>query len=223
MRAIRSKLDADRLAEAHLLLSRWHNDPRLSPIQARELEQLLDQVTGTVIYSRKHLLEEPYIVRSGDTLTRIAQQYGVPVGLLAKINGIGDGQQPRPGQELKVVRGPFDAVVDLTGRELTVMLGDRYAGRFPIGIGRNLRGAEGVHQVTDKTVRPASYDANQVADPSNPLGRRWIGLGEQLGIHGTNDPKDIGRDQGQGWISLGDRDIEDLYDILSIGSRVMIR
>ena len=37
---------------------------------------------------------------------------------------------------LKVVKGPFSATVSLEKRQLTLMLGGMYAGRFPIGLGR---------------------------------------------------------------------------------------
>jgi lipoprotein-anchoring transpeptidase ErfK/SrfK len=57
------------------------------------------------------------------------------------------------------------------------------------------------------------------------LGERWIGLdsGNQLGIHGTNDPASIGRAESRGCIRLSPTDVDDVYDILSIGSKVVIR
>ena len=183
------------------------------------MEQVLDQLAGTVIYSPEHLLEQPYRVRANETLQQVAQQYNVPVGFLAKINGIDPKAPLRPGQELKVVRGPFDAAVDLNRRELTLMLaGQRYAGRFPIAVGPQLGQNEGTFMVTDKTDISAFP-----ADQNRSLGTRWIGLGKNLGIHGAGAPATAGQDVNQGWISLGQRDVEDLYDILSIGSKVVIR
>ena len=94
--------------------------------------RLLDQMAGVVIYSRQHLLEPPYQVQPGDTLERIAEALNVPALLLARINGVRDSESLRPGRELKVLRGPFSAVIDLGKSELTLMLRDRYAGRFPV-------------------------------------------------------------------------------------------
>jgi lipoprotein-anchoring transpeptidase ErfK/SrfK len=135
--------------------------------------------------------------------------------------------QPLPvGRVLKVVRGPFDAIVHLDRRELTLMVQNRYAGRFPIGVGRDLPKLEGDYSVHTKSLSPVYYGPDGITipanDPKNPLGGAWIGLTDRIGIHGTNDPQSIGRDDNRGAISTGDRDLQDLYGILSIGSRVSI-
>ena len=148
-----------------------------------------------MIYSRQHLLESPYRVQGNDTLERIARPYEVSPSLLAKINGIRDPRQLQPGIELKVFHGPFDAVIDLGRYELTLFLKNRYAGRFPIGIGSDfmqymqrrpggpLPTLEGQYTVRDKQFSPIYYGPDRVtmspSDPNYPLGRRWIDLGSQ--------------------------------------------
>jgi len=227
MTAARKKLDQGSLAEVHERLSLYYGNPRLTAVEARQITELLDQVAGTVIYSREHLLENPYTVQPGDTLPKIAESYNVPWQLLAKINGIGDPDQLQPGRKLKVIRGPFNAVIHLNDYELTLMLNGCYAGRFPIGIGSDHAQLEGTYAVRDKTVNPTYYGPDRVVvdadDPASPLGERWIGLDGQIGIHGTADPQNVGRTTGRGSICLGDRDVEDIYDILSVGSRVVIQ
>jgi lipoprotein-anchoring transpeptidase ErfK/SrfK len=227
MQAVQTKLDEGRLAEALLALSSLYGNPDLPPEYAQEITELLDQLAGTVIYSQQHLLEPAYRVRPGETLEQIAQTYNVPWQLLAKINGIRDPQRLEPGRQLKVVRGPFGALIDLDTYELTLMVGGRYAGRFPIGVGRDHPNLEGSYVVRDKLVDPAGSGpggAPGTGDPnSNPLGRYWIDLGNQVGIHGTNDPQNLHRTGGRGSVCLGDRDIEDVFGILSIGSRVIIQ
>ena len=219
MNRVNEELAAGHLVEAHLMLSQCHSNPALPPDQAQQVVQLLDQLAGTVIYSREHLLEQPYTVKPTDTLEQIAQQYNVPAGLLAKINGLDPRAPLRPGQELKVLRGPFDATIDLNNHELTLTLGgQRYAGRFSIGVGPQLRQDHGTFLVTDKTDTSA-FPAGQ----NKTLGTRWIGLGSDMGIHGAAQPQPGGQNVNQGCISLGRRDIEDLYDILSIGSKVTLR
>jgi lipoprotein-anchoring transpeptidase ErfK/SrfK len=108
------------------------------------------------------------------------------------------------------------------------MLKGRYAGRFLIGVGRDVAQLEGQYTVREKKTDPVYIGPDRVIasssrDPSNPLGKRLIELGNQVGIHGTNDPRNIGRNEGRGSIFLSDRDIDDVFDILSIGSRVVIR
>ncbi|MBN2021268.1 MAG: LysM peptidoglycan-binding domain-containing protein [Pirellulales bacterium] len=219
MRQADDALRQNRLADAHRMLSQRYQMPGQSPTQIRQLEGLLDQLAGTVIYSREHMVEPPHLVAPTDTLQSVADRYNVPAGLLAKINGLDPAAPLRPGQELKVIRGPFAAIVDLNRCALTLFTVDgRYAGRFAIGAGPESAGQDGTFMVTDKT------DISALGPGVSPVyGTRWIGLGERLGLHGTNAPQDVGRTMNQGCIALGQRDIEDLYDILSIGSRVVIR
>jgi lipoprotein-anchoring transpeptidase ErfK/SrfK len=230
-------LDEGKLAETHLVLSKVYLDPKLPAEQAKQIAGLLDELAGTVIYSPQHYLEPAYVVQPGDTIDKVARNYDVPWQLLAKINGLMRPDSPntnealkdrplRPGTEVKVVRGPFDAVVHLDKRELTLILQGRYAGRFKIGIGRDQPKLEGEYTVCIKAPDPIYYGPDGVTigagDPKNPLGAAWIGLTERIGIHGTNDPQNIGRDDNRGYICLGARDLQDLYGILTVGSRVSV-
>jgi LysM repeat protein len=238
MQAVQKKLDEGKLAEAHLALSTLYGNPDLPAEQAKQITDLLDQLAGTVIYSRQSLLEKPYVVQPGDTIGKVAQQYNVPWELLARINGLlppgpikaDDPLKSAPlpaGNELKVVRGPFDAVVSLSKHELALMLQGRYAGRFPIGVGRDQPSLEGTYTIRDKSLNPPYYGADGVnvnpGDPKNPLGGAWIGLTDRIGIHGTNSPQGIGRDDNRGSICVGDRDLHDLYGIITVGSRVTVQ
>jgi LysM repeat protein len=227
MDAVQKKLEEGRLPEAQLALSSLYDNPDLPQSEAREITDLLDQLAGTVIYSRKHYLEQPYIVQPGETLEQIAEKYTVPATLLARINGLRDPQPLEPGRELKVVRGPFSAVIHLERHELTLMVHGRYAGRFAIGVGSDQPNLEGSYTVLEKNLNPLYRGPDGVTvsggDPRNPLGRYWIGLSDKIGLHGTVDPQNIGRDDNRGAICLSDRDIDDLFGILSVGSRVVIQ
>lgn len=229
MRGAKGRLDAGQFGQAHLELTNYYCSGRLAPYESRVLGELLDQLGGTVVYSRDHLLEPPYRVQPGDTVDRVAAAYSVTPELLAKINGLGVQRELTPGQELKVVRGPFEAVVDLSRYEMTLLVGGRYAGRFRIGVGRDRGGLEGVFQVREKRIRPVYYGPDRVMaadDPANPLGGRLLNLGtvtEPWGIHGTDNAKNVGCSEGRGTICLAQRDIDDVFDILAVGSRVTVR
>ncbi len=159
--------------------------------ESRQLTELLGQLAGEVIYSRKHYLYDPYPVQPGDTLQQIAQQCRVPWQLLAKINGIREPDRLTPGTKLKLVHGPFDALILLDRYELVLQVEGLYAGRFPIGIGRDQPQRDGDFRVREKTVQPT--------DANNPLGKFWIGLDQRLGIHGTTDIRDLRRADGRGF------------------------
>ena len=237
MDAVRKKLDEGKLAEAHLALSKLYDNPDLPANQAKQINDLLDRLAGTVIYSQKHYLEPAYVTQPGDTLEKVSQRYSVPWQLLAKINGLiapdvptidnTTKDLPLPvNMPLKVLRGPFTAVVRLDRHELTLMVEDRYAGRFRIGIGRDQPKLDGEYVVREKTLNPTYYGPDGLTlnpnDPKNPLGGAWIGLSERIGIHGTSNPQGVGRDDNLGTICVGKRDLQDLYGILSVGSRVTV-
>ncbi|HZZ72801.1 MAG TPA: L,D-transpeptidase family protein [Pirellulales bacterium] len=226
-KAAQEQLSQNKLAEAHLTLSMIYDEPLLTDSEQRQLRDLLDQLAGTVIYSTQNLLEPAYIVKPGDRLENIAANYQVPAPLLAKINGIENPDLLQPGEQLKVLHGPFNATINIDRRELTLFVGGRYAGRFFIGVGRDVPLAQTTYWVKEKTVNPKYLGSNgqqiEAGDPANPLGARWIGLGGLAGIHGTNDPRNIGRDDLRGCISMSQKDVADVYDILSEGSKVVVR
>ena len=226
VQAAQRELETGQLAGALRQLTPWYGNGQLAPEEQQHLQSMLDQIAGTVVYSTQNHLEHPYEVQPGERLESIGEKYQVPWQLLAKINGIADPAALQPGERLKVVRGPFEAVISLDRRELVLRTADGlYAGRFPVGLGAENPPQEGSFAVSDKVENPVYYGREKsiaAEDPSNPLGERWIGLGRQMAIHGTNDPQVVGRNDLPGWISLREQDVEEVYDILSLGSRVTI-
>jgi lipoprotein-anchoring transpeptidase ErfK/SrfK len=214
----------DKRKDALATLSIFYNTPNLSGEQRSELLSRLDPLARDVIYSRRHLLEQPHRVGQNETLMQIAARYEVPWQLLANINQIKDPVAVLPGTELKVVRGPFRADVNVSQKELTLFLGDLYAGRFPIGVGNDPAPKPGTFTIQDKQASRTFYDAAgspiPPGSPNNPYGEVWLDLGGQLCIHGspsTTSPSE------KGCISLAADYADDLYGILSQGSSVTIR
>ncbi len=215
---------SDQLLEALSTLSLFYNTPDLSSSDREALMGRLDPLAAAVIYSRRHLLEQPHRVAANETLMEIAARYQVPWQLLANINGIEDPVSVLPGTELKVVRGPFRAEIDLQKHELTLFLQDLYAGRFPIVTGSTPAPEVGTYTVQDKQTARTFYDQNgspvPPGDAANPYGTVWIDLGKQLCIHGSPNRAQA---NNLGCISLSGADADDLYGILIAGSTVTIR
>ena len=177
-------LDQGKMDDALRSLSRWYDDHRLAPQEQESLLEMLNQLAGTVIYSREHLLEPAYEVQPGDTLDRIGERYKVPYQLLAKINAIDDPFRLRAGQKLKVMQGPFYAVVDLKSKQLTLVLDGRYAGRFPVGIGADQSTPDGELVVRDKISNPTYYGPERhgrCQRPGQPAGRALDRSGQSPG------------------------------------------
>ena len=60
--------------------------------------------------------------------------------------------------------------------------------------------------------------------PDNPLGARALYLGSSLyRIHGTNEPDTIGQNVSSGCIRMMNEDVEDLYDRVHVGARVIVQ
>lgn len=215
---------SDRRREALATLSLFYETPNLTSDQREQLLIRLDPLAREVIYSPEHLLEQPHRVSGSETLMDIAQKYDVPWQLLANINSIDDPVTVLPGTDLKVLRGPFRADVDLGNQELTLFLGDLYAGRFPIGVGSDPLPRAGTYTIQEKNSAKTYYDlsGNPVppGNPRNPYGAMWIDLGSGISLHGS--PK-ADQPTDQGCISVAGNYSRDVFGILSEGSSVTIR
>jgi hypothetical protein len=227
--AVQSALDRGELSQALLLLSDWYGDPSLTAAESAEVQELLGQLAGSVIYSRENRLEPPYIVQSGERLEDIAQKYNVPWQLLAKINGLASPEQLQPGQQLKVVRGPFSARIDLSERTLVLMLNRRYAGQFSVQVDPTTSVEEGSWSVNQKLLTPGSVGALNSA-AATPSEERSIlltntgGVTNQVAILRAAGPASATAAEPAGRvIQLKGADVQDVYDILSLGSQVTIR
>lgn len=227
--AVQSALDRGELSQALLLLSDWYGDPSLTAAEASEVQDLLSQLAGSVIYSQEHRLEPPYMVQAGEKLEDIAQKYNVPWQLLAKINGIASPDQLQPGQQLKVVRGPFSARIDLSDRTLVLMLNRRYAGQFSVQVDPTTSVEEGAWSVNQKLLTPGSVGALNSASTA-PSEERSIlltntgGVTNQVAILRAAGPASATAAEPAGRvIQLKGTDVQDVYDILSQGSQVTIR
>ena len=196
---------------------------------AKFLRAELTRLSAETIFSQRIIRNDPlvtrYIIQPGDTLAKIASRHKISDDLLADINNIQNKNLIRSGQTLKIVRGPFHAVVTKKAFRLDVYLGTTFVHQYPVGLGLDGSTPEGKWRVRTKLVDPTYYpprggDIVAADDPQNPLGERWIALeglsGEALrqqgyGIHGTIDPESIGRETSLGCIRLYNEDVHELY------------
>jgi lipoprotein-anchoring transpeptidase ErfK/SrfK len=72
------------------------------------------------------------------------------------------------------------------------------------------------------TLDSGAKEKIQPGDPRNELGTRWIGFKPAYGIHGTIDPKSIGQAMGKGCVRMNNEDVEELYDLLVVGTPIKI-
>jgi len=218
-------VEEGKFRDALATLTPYYRSPDLSDQTQVQLIEWLDALAAKVIYSKEHLLANPHVVQSEhERLIDIAARHGVTAQLLVSINAdeINNPDILLPTTRLKMVPGPFRADVDLTRNEITVFLGNLYAGRFPFVLG-NEPPQPGEYQVREKRQDRTYFGERVIAagDPTNPYGQWWIDLGGSACIHGspaTNLPGPI-----RGCISLRPHDAQDMAAILTVGSKVSVR
>lgn len=118
-------------------------------------------------------------------------------------------------------------LVSLAHRQLAVMQDDEVLHTFPIAVGTaQTPSPTGDFQIVQRLTNPTYYHPGKVIGPgaNNPLGPRWIGLGVKgYGIHGTSEPRSIGKAASHGCIRLNNRDIQQLFAMVRVGDTVEIR
>jgi LysM repeat protein len=193
--------NTEKIRTAMIQLSRLYEHEKLNNAERDIMMPALDWLALNVVYARsQHILESPYIVKQGDTLESIAEHFNFPPMLLRKINGLTGIQSPSPGNELKVVVGPFDAKISAKRHELVLLLGGLYAGRFPITLSGRTENLRGEFYISTK---------------SDPVMGRILTLNNGVVIQGTSgnvSPMSI---------SLSEQDIREVFDILGERSVVV--
>lgn len=107
--------------------------------------------------------------------------------------------------------------INLASRLLTLYQGDVGIRMYPVAPGKpDSPTPEGRRTVVDMEINPEWIDPD---DPKNiipsgpdcPIGYRWIGIGGNYGIHGTNNPYSIGTYASHGCVRMYEKDVEDLF------------
>jgi L,D-transpeptidase ErfK/SrfK len=117
-------------------------------------------------------------------------------------------------------------VISIPDRKLVLMNGDRAVRIYEVAVGKaSTPSPEGEFRIINRIPNPAWYTVGKVVAPGkgNPLGSRWMGLSARgYGIHGTNAPKSIGKAASHGCIRMRAADLEELFDLVSVGVVVEI-
>jgi len=127
-------------------------------------------------------------------------------------------------------------IVVVTGQKfLYLVLGDGKALRYGIGTAKTGFEWNGTHKITrmrewpdwtpppEMRKRRPELPAHMEGGINNPLGARALYIGSTLyRIHGTNEPWTIGQDVSSGCIRMVNDDVEDLYERVKIGAKVIV-
>ncbi|HEY0008417.1 MAG TPA: L,D-transpeptidase family protein [Tepidisphaeraceae bacterium] len=235
-----AKQKADDLLGARRLLVQAMDTKKLSPAQSDEVAKKLSEINEIVVFSNRKFNSDDtavaHQVKPGENMQKIANMYDVTWRFIGRLNNISDPKRMQVGKSLKIIKGPFHAVVNKTHFTL-----DLYSGkpgeanailikRLKVGLGADDSTPTGEWRVDTKLENPRYYNPRndgprviEPDDPANPLGERWIalvGVGGQAvgktsyGIHGTIEPESIGKKKSMGCVRLLNEDVELVYDML---------
>ncbi|HEX8690480.1 MAG TPA: L,D-transpeptidase, partial [Solirubrobacterales bacterium] len=110
----------------------------------------------------------------------------------------------------------------------------KLAKTYTVAVGQEgLETPEGLYAIQSKEVEPTwnvpeSDWAGSLAGqsippgPSNPLKARWMGIYEGAGIHGTEETSSLGTAASHGCVRMSIADVEELYDLVDVGTPIFI-
>ncbi|WP_338754745.1 L,D-transpeptidase family protein [Bacillus sp. FJAT-52991] len=160
-----------------------------------------------------------HIVKAGETLTSISQDYRVSLAELIEANPEIQQNRIYIGQKITIPRLPSPATipykisVSLSARTLTLTYRGRIVKVYPIGVGKMLT----------RTPVGTFVIINKAPNPGGPYGTMWMSLSKKsYGIHGTNNPASIGKYVSKGCIRMYNHDVEQLAKTVPIGTEVNI-
>ncbi len=126
-------------------------------------------------------------------------------------------------------------VVDTAARLLYLVRGDGTAVRYRVAVGRPGTTWKGMQTITAKQEWPQwtptpemrrsrpGLPRHVAGGPRNPLGARALYLGSTLyRIHGTTDPRSIGRAASAGCFRMLNDDVIELYRFVPVGTKVQV-
>jgi lipoprotein-anchoring transpeptidase ErfK/SrfK len=137
--------------------------------------------------------------------------------LMATAEALAQENLPRPARRI---------VVSIPDRKLAVMQGDQVVKVFPTAVGAPASPSPtGSFKIAQRIPDPTWYTKGKIVPPgkNNPLGPRWLGLTlKGYGIHGTNNPRSIGRNASHGCIRMRNEDVQELFEMVAVGDEVLL-
>lgn len=119
-------------------------------------------------------------------------------------------------------------LINTASRLMLFYDGDTKLAVYHLGLGKvSTPTPTGYFQIREKVINPSWIDPSdpEFEIPSgsdNPLGYRWMQISGNYGIHGTNRPESIGGYVSNGCIRMHERDVEELFDAVEVGTPVEI-
>ena len=127
---------------------------------------------------------------------------------------------------------PLRLEISRSRRRVTVYSQNTPIKSYPVAVGRAgwetpMGNFQVMQMLKNPTwIHPLTSQIIPGGTPANPLGNYWIGFWTNgtnwIGFHGTPDPKSVGRAASHGCIRMYNKDIEELFHLVSPGTPVAV-
>lgn len=176
-----------------------------------------------------------HIVTRGDSLDKISKKYGVTVESIQIGNDLKNPNLIKAGDHLRVLDVDFTIEVSKSSHELLLLMNGEFFKRFKVGLGKFDKTPLGTFEVYDRITEPVWWrpDGKEIpyGHKENILGTRWMAIRatgdtpavKGYGIHGTWDDPSIGKSESAGCVRMHNVDVEQLFNLVPIGTKVTIR
>jgi len=118
-------------------------------------------------------------------------------------------------------------LVSIADRKLALLEGGKVVKLYRLAVGAEASPSpSGEFEIVNRITNPTYYHPHVVipASEESPIGTRWVGLSRRgYGIHGTNEPRSIGRAASHGCIRMKNGDMAQFFELVRIGDQVEIR
>ncbi len=202
--------DVDALLKAQALLKagkRVEARALLTPLylqatgqRATQLRRALDAISAELVFNPRCTEGAIiHVVAPGEVGVRIAKQFGVNWGMIARLNGMEKNAILHVGQKLKVLRGKPSIVVHRKEFRLTLLWNGAYVKEYAIGTGTaDSPTPNGQFVVEDMVVRaPWTNPQGGIVKYRRaglPAGRALDGLPQRAGRQRPGHPRDQRRE-----------------------------
>jgi lipoprotein-anchoring transpeptidase ErfK/SrfK len=194
--------------------------------QIESVQQELENINMKMVLSNAASSDSViHEVQSGDTLGKLAKKYGTTIELIKKKNNL-KGDTIRLGQKLSIWTAPFNIFVDKSQNVLYLKRANDVMKVYTVSTGANNSTPIGDFTIASRLEDPVWFNKGIVVPPESPanaLGSRWLGFDTPgYGIHGTIEPETIGRQVTAGCVRMLKDDVEELYSMIPMGTKVVI-
>jgi hypothetical protein len=131
------------------------------------------------------------------------------------------GQQATATQAAQAKRA---IVVSLEDHKLALVEDGQVKKIYTVAVGKpSTPSPSGTFRIARRVKNPTYSHNGKIVPPGpgNPVGTRWMGLSiKGYGIHGTNEPKSIGKAASHGCIRMAQADLEEMFEMVAVGDTV---